>query len=87
MNETQKKDLVDRSAEAAAKILIFTMDVCEIHNYIEATIVNEPDGREFKLRFEHIPPLNDSSAKICYHEWEKPIGGAFICKRCGKHRF
>ena len=31
--------------------------------------------------------LSDSSAKICYHEWDRQIGGAFICKLCKKHRF
>ena len=61
----QEKQIVLESAEAAAKILIFTMDIVGIPNYIETEFVNIPDGRKFKLKFELLEILNEGIRESC----------------------
>ena len=63
ISDIEKKETVEESAKAAAKILIFTMDLLDIENFIEGTIINDSDGRCFKLKFECVKKLNEGKKR------------------------
>lgn len=68
INKAEKTKIVNESIEAVAKILISTMDLLDIKNFIMADIINKPDGRTFKLKFERLKFLNENNERTAGNE-------------------